>query len=637
MWQLRHPPARQLAVNSKTSLGLAIAIAAIALASALFVAAGYAADLPSREGVLIIHSNARPTPAAVIVEDAMRQVLANSLGRPVEIYSEYLDAERFPTPGNAATAGEYLARKYGDRNIRVIVASAAQALQFAIAFRDRISASVPVVHVGVPKDQLEAMTLLPTVVGATVDLDPTATLRMASRLQPDAKHLVIALGAAERDRAWGDRVRSAVKRLPADIDAEYLAGLRTEELLQRLRALPKNTIVFTPGYFVDGAGQVGSPRQSVELIAAASTAPVYGALDTFMGAGVVGGYMTPYVEQATRAGGIVVKLLNGTPPSEIAPSSVDARPMVDWRQIQRWGIDDRLLPPDTIVQFREPSLWARYWQAVSIALAILVLQAGSIVWLLAERRRRRLAEADSQKRFSEMAHMNRRVAMGGLTASIAHELNQPLGAIHNNAGAAQLLIKADPPRLDEVAEILEDIKHDDKRASEVLARIRRMLRKTDLEVGALDLSDAMGETQKLLAYDAQTHGVSVKVEPEAGLPKVWADSVQVQQVLLNLSLNSIEAMQGQPPETRQLTIRSRQSNAKEAEVSVIDSGTGIPDEILPNVFDPFVTSKVGGMGLGLSISRTIVEAYGGRMRAESMPTGGAAVHFTLPFESGRHP
>src|SRR4029079_11809603 len=136
-------------------------------------------------------------------------------------------------------------------------------------------------------------------------------------------------------------------------------------------------------------------------------------------------------------------------------------------------------------QFREPSLWARYWQAVSIALAILVLQAGSIVWLLAERRRRRLAEADSQKRFSEMAHMNRRVAMGGLTASIAHELNQPLGAIHNNAGAAQLLIKADPPRLDEVAEILEDIKHDDKRASEVLARIRRMLRKTDLEVGAL--------------------------------------------------------------------------------------------------------------------------------------------------------
>jgi len=636
MWQLRHPPARQLAVKSKTSLGLAVAIAATALASALFVAAGHAADLPSREGVLIIHSNARPTPAAVIVEDAMRQVLANSLGRPVEIYSEYLDAERFPTPDNAATAGEYLARKYGDRNIRVITASAAQALQFAIAFRDRISASVPVVHVGVPKDQAESMTLLPGVVGATADLDPTPTLRMALQLQPDARHIVVALGAAERDRLWGDRVRSAMKRLPGDVDAEYLTGLRTEDLLQRLRVLPKNTIVFTPGYFVDGAGQVGSPRQSVESIGAASAAPVYGALDTFLGAGIVGGYMTLYVDQATRAGQIVVKLLNGTNPSEIAPSSVAARPIVDWRQIQRWGIDDRLLPADTLVQFREPSLWAKYWQAASIAIAILLLQAGTIVWLLAERRRRRLAEADSQKRFSEMAHMNRRVAMGGLTASIAHELNQPLGAIHNNAGAAQLLIKADPPRLDEVAEILEDIKHDDKRASEVLARIRRMLRKTDLEVGALDLSDAMGETQKLLAYDAQTHGVSVKVDPEPGLPNVWADSVQIQQVLLNLALNSMEAMQGQPAETRQLTIRSRQSNAKEAEVSVIDSGTGIPDEMLPHVFDPFVTSKVGGMGLGLSISRTIVEAYGGRMRAESMPKGGAAVHFTLPFESGRH-
>jgi len=260
-----------------------------------------------------------------------------------------------------------------------------------------------------------------------------------------------------------------------------------------------------------------------------------------------------------------------------------------------------------------------------------------ITWLLVERRRRRRAESDSQKRFSEMAHMNRSVAMGGLAASIAHELNQPLGAIHNNAGAAQLLIRADPSKLDEVAEILEDIKHDDKRASEVLSRIRKMLRKTDIEVAALDLTEAIDETLKLLAFDASAHGVSVKSELAPGLAKVWADRIQVQQVILNLALNGMEAMRDRPEAGRQLTIRSSQANAKEAEVSVVDSGPGIPAEILPRIFDPFVTSKSGGMGLGLSISRTIVEAYGGRMRAENLPIGGAGFHFTLPFAAGRRP
>jgi C4-dicarboxylate-specific signal transduction histidine kinase len=395
--------------------------------------------------------------------------------------------------------------------------------------------------------------------------------------------------------------------------------------------------VFTPGYFVDGAGEISPPRASAERIAQASAVPVYGVFETQIGAGIVGGYMSLYEDEAKQAGAMIVSLLNGVAPAKLETTVARRSAMVDWRQIQRWDVDEHRLSDDSVVRFREPTTLEKYRVQVSVAMTVLLLQGATIVWLLMERRRRRMAEAESQKRFSEVAHMNRRVAMGGLTASIAHELNQPLGAIHNNAGAAQLLLKTQPSRLDEVEEILEDIKHDDKRASEILARIRRMLRKTDLEVGALDLSDAMRETQKLLAYDAQAHGVSVKLEPERGLPKVWADSVQVQQVLLNLALNSMEAMQGQPAETRHLTIRSRLSNAREAEVSVIDSGTGIPAQILPQVFDPFVTSKVGGMGLGLSISRTIVEAFGGRMRAESMPKGGAAVHFTLPFQPGRQP
>jgi signal transduction histidine kinase len=232
-----------------------------------------------------------------------------------------------------------------------------------------------------------------------------------------------------------------------------------------------------------------------------------------------------------------------------------------------------------------------------------------------------------------MAHMNRREAMGGLAASIAHELNQPLGAIHNNAGAAKLLIKANPPRLDDITEILDDIQKDDTRASDVITRVRKMLRNAETDVGDLDLNETITETVSLLAHDAEAKGVSLKTELAPGLPKVRADRVQAQQVIVNLVLNALEAIHDQPEENRRLLVRSTRANDKEAEVSVFDSGVGIPTEVLPQIFKPFVTSKSSGMGLGLSISRTIVEAHGGHIRAENPQGGGAAFHFTLPFAS----
>jgi signal transduction histidine kinase len=309
---------------------------------------------------------------------------------------------------------------------------------------------------------------------------------------------------------------------------------------------------------------------------------------------------------------------------------------VDWRQARRFDIPPEVLTTDAVVSFREPSFWEAYRWQIALALAIVIGQSLLIVALFAQRRRRRLAEAESQARLSAMAHMNRSVAMGGLAASIAHELNQPLGAIYNNAGAAQLLIKADPPNLNEVAEILNDIKLDDKRASDVLVRIRNMLRKTAANVEELDLNEAIGETVKMLSAEASAKGVSFSTEFEPGLPQVRADRVQVQQVVLNLALNAMEAMHDQPADRRHLVIRSRRIDDRQAEVSVSDSGAGIDPEMLPRIFDAFVTSKPSGMGLGLSISRSIVEAHGGRLGAHNLQSGGAAFHFTVPFATA-HP
>jgi signal transduction histidine kinase len=611
-----------------------IASAAVVLSAALFIFTASAAE-STVPGVLIIHSNQRPTPAQVIIDDTLRAVVSQEFKRPVSLFSEYLDAEWGSPKTYGLAQAQFLREKYDPRNISVIVANALPALRFAMQFRDRTFPGVPVVYLGVAADRAYGMALPSDFVGVLEDLDPTPTLQLALRLHPDVRRLVLVRGAGEFDPGWDTRMRRAVEHLEGGLQIDYLSALSTAEVLRRVGMLPPRTIVFTPGYFVDGAGEVNTPRASAERIAQASAVPVYGVFETQLGTGIIGGYMSPYEDEAKQAGTIVVSLMNGAAPSEIPTTVAKRFPIVDWRQIRRWGVDERLLAGDAVVRFREPTTWEKHRAEIAVAIAVLLLQAGTIVWLLMERRRRRLAEADSQKRFSEMAHMNRRVAMGGLAASIAHELNQPLGAIHNNAGAAQILIKANPPKLAEVAEILEDIQQDDKRASEVISRIRKMLRKTDVEAGALDLNEAVGETLKLLAFDASAHDMSVKTELEPGLAKVWADGVQVQQVLLNLALNAMEAMHDQRKESRQLTIRSRQANAKEAEVSVVDSGVGIPADMLPRIFDPFVTSKPGGMGLGLSISRTIVEAYGGRMSAENLPSGGAVFHFTLPFESER--
>ena len=361
-----------------------------------------------------------------------------------------------------------------------------------------------------------------------------------------------------------------------------------------------------------------------------SAAPIYGLFETYVGTGVAAGSMEFYEDRGRLVGQLVREVVAGRSPTP-AVSSVPSRCVADARALQRWSLDERHLPSGCDVRFVDRPLWRQYLWQMALALAILIGQSLLIVALFAQRRRRRLAEAESQARLSAMAHMNRSVAMGGLAASIAHELNQPLGAIYNNAGAAQILIKADPPNMNEVAEILNDIKLDDKRASEVLERIRNMLRKTAANVEELDLNEAIVETMKLLAAEASAKGVSLSTEFEPGLPNVRADRVQVQQVILNLALNAMEAMHDQPAEKRQVVIRSRRINDKQAEVSVTDSGAGIDAAMLPRIFDAFVTSKPSGMGLGLSISRTIVEALGGQLSAANLPEGGASFRFTLPF------
>jgi len=239
------------------------------------------------------------------------------------------------------------------------------------------------------------------------------------------------------------------------------------------------------------------------------------------------------------------------------------------------------------------------------------------------------AEEALSKSHAELAHVTRVMTMGELAASIAHEVNQPLSAIVNNGGACLRWLNGAAPDLDEAREAARRIIRDGNRAGEVITRIRALLRKTDAEKARLDINQTIREVVKLTRNESARKGVTLRMDLAADLPPVLGDRVQLQQVILNLVMNGVEAMASTPARPRELLIRSRQYESDKALVAVQDSGVGLDGQDLEKIFDAFYTTKPRGMGMGLAISRSIVEDHGGRLWAAPNDGPGATFQFTL--------
>jgi PAS domain S-box-containing protein len=243
----------------------------------------------------------------------------------------------------------------------------------------------------------------------------------------------------------------------------------------------------------------------------------------------------------------------------------------------------------------------------------------------------REAEAEQRRRLLEIAHLNRAADAAALSASIAHELNQPLAAILSNTEAAELCLETDPPNLDLVKEILADIRRDDRRAADVISHMRGLLRRNEVKWQKTDVNDVVRVVREIVGRQAIDLGIALSTDQEQRTLPVLADPVHLQQVVLNLALNGFDAMLSCMAGERRMVLRTARVGESTVEVSVLDSGTGIPADKLECIFEPFFTTKGQGTGLGLSIARSIIETYGGRIWAENQPGGGAVVRFNLPL------
>jgi signal transduction histidine kinase len=610
--------------------GIALSLLTLLLAAAPLPAARGAAAVALKH-VIVLYSNNRLVPGNVEVDRGLKAALAGNGVEVARVFSEFLDSPEFRGDAYEELMISYLHGKYGTAPPDVIVTVSDDALSFAVRHRSRLFPGVPIVHATASTATLRSLgPLSDDIVGVPNDYDYSGTISQALLWHPSARRLVIITGSSPRDLTAEARLRREIPAIAGSVAAEYWAGLTAAALQKRLATLGADSLVFTPGFFQDGSGNQFVPRDAGALVARASSAPVYGPYDTFIGTGIVGGRMPDFVEIGNQAGQLVDEILTGTAPNalqfpKMAPTALN----IDWRQVLRWGINKKNIPTDAVVYFRDPTLWEAHRIAVLVALTVFLLQTALIGAFYVERRRRAAAESTTRKIHTELAHASRLAVAGELTASIAHEINQPLGAVQTSADAADLILQSGEDRREDLVRIVTRIRRDISRASEVIRRLRALLARHEPERQSFEVGLAMTDAAMILRPEAERRKIALDTRSAAMPCYIAGDRTQIQQVLINLVLNAMDAM-GDLPESRRRLEVLMQPRAKDIFVTVQDTGHGIAPENLPKLFDSFFSTKQGGMGLGLSIARSIVEAHGGRIWAENREMGGAAFYIELP-------
>ena len=567
--------------------------------------------------------------AFLAMDKAMRESLSTKTDRPVSFYPEVLDSQRFAINSLEPAIADLLAKKYSALRIDVVVAVSRTALDFFERYGERIWPGAKVVYVGFLGYESRPLTLPAGAFAVLSYLDAAGTIGIARRLQPEARRMIVVSGVAEIDRTGEQQAREALAKMHEQAPVEFLSGLPQAELLARLAAVPPDSSVIFLTQFRDRDGR---PYDSLELLraaAAASRAPVYGTAEPYIGAGAVAGSVASYESRGRLVGKQVRRALADEPPDPGgAVLAAPNRCVADAHTLQRLSMDAGRLQGDCEIRFADVPAWRHYWWQITLALAVIAAQMALIVALLSQRRGRRIAEqAVEQQRF-QLAHALRLQIAVQLTGSIAHEINQPLGAILSNADAADLILASGADRREELRQILGDVRRDGLRASKVIDRLRKLLAKHKVERNSVNVNELLREVEALLVTEAKRRRVALEILPAAPDLAVFGDRVQFQQVLINLVLNAFDAAAGMPDSRRTVTL-SAEGVPGGAVIHVRDRGRGIAPEELPRLFEPFFTTKDNGMGLGLAISRSLVESHGGRLWAGNNENGGAVFHVQL--------
>jgi PAS domain S-box-containing protein len=722
----------------------------------------FAAELRAAEPrrVLMLHAFNYTFPATTLIADGARKRLLERSPQPLEIDADFLDLARNTHAEYESRIAMFLRAKYEKRPPDVVITLGSVALPFIVRHRDDIAPNAPVVFTSVSPQNYSALRLPADVTGIISEFDLDKTLALAERLQPEASRLFVIAGSGEVDRRWQSAARKTIEDHKRKFEVTYLFERSYANLVEEVSKLPRDSIVLLLTVFADSEGNAFVPAQVAGSLSAVSPAPLYAPYDTYIGNGIVGGFVETFESVGVRAADMALQILAGKDPATIAPQTDPGQSYrVDHRALARWKLQERKLPPDTAVLFKEPTIWTEYRGPVNAAILIVALQSLIVGALLVQRQRRLRAEnllKESEERMTfaaaaaniglwqfdrhrnelwatehcramfglardapltrdaflsavhpddlqtatqslrrslgteqpaisdvrivlpgeevrwvrmrarsrsesggrldhlggifiditeqksaeaevalqrlEVEHLMRVSVLGELSGSIAHEINQPLTAILSNAQAALHLLAQESPDVVEIRDALEEIVHEDNRAGEVIHRLRGLLKKGERKAEYVNINDLVRSTVSLLNSELIGRDINVRLDLESGESLARGDSVQLQQVLLNLVMNAMDAMASTPMAQRFILISTREAQTGMVDVLVKDRGHGIRPKENGHVFEPFYTTKDHGLGLGLTLCSTIIQAHQGRLTLVNDEGGGAIAVFSLPIQ-----
>ena len=584
---------------------------------------------PKRVLVIFIFKQGMPWP--YYIEESMRAALTTKFGSSLEFNVEYADQLRFPEKTYRSKAIDLYRYKYSKQKMDLVLVLGGESVDLMVEYGGLLFDDTPVVLITTEQKGKSRNLLKPNMVSMVWGFDFAKTAALIHDLLPKTKHLFVISGISITDQKLKDLAVEALAEFDDRYTIHYLDDYSKQDLLLKVTQLPEDSAIFFISLFRDIDGQSFVPRDVMTEISEKAIAPTFGIVDTYLGYGAVGGDLLSASYQGKKYAEIVKKILAGEPLTNLKYMETGNQAMFDWRQLRRWSIDEDRLPADSIVRYRELSVWEEHqWKIVGV-IVIIFLQAFALIGLVIQHRRRRQAEEESQKLKDERAHISRVLAMGEIAASLAHEINQPLSAIRSYAQAGLRFLNNDPPEPDEACKALQGIIAGDRRAEEVIQRIRMALKKEPFKRSRLDVEGIIDEVIILVSSKVREQNVSLRLEHVDNLPAVLGDRIQLQQVLFNLIINAIDAIVDEGDSLGEIVVLTSKERPDAITISVRDNGIGIDEKQEHIVFDAFYTTKPEGMGIGLSISRSIIEDHGGQFWATRNPDKGTTFSFTVPI------
>src|SRR5262245_21213104 len=449
--------------------------------------------------VMLLHSFGRDFKPWSEYAKSIREELNRQSLWPLDITEHSLVTARFGDEDPEVPFVDYLRAIFAKRPLDLIVSIGAPAAAFVQRHRQQLFANTPMVFTAVEERRVQYSALTENDAVVAVRINYLSAIENILQVLPDTKNLLVVVGTSPIEKFWKDAIGKEIEPLASRVKISWTDHLSFEALLKSASTLPPQSAIFWELMIVDAAGVVHEGDAPLTRLRAVTNAPIFSYDESFFGHGIVGGPLLLVADTSRQTAAVAIRILGGERPGDINTPPVQfARPMFDWREMQRWGISESRLPPGSEIFFRDPIAWQRYRMQILAICAVLLAQIALISWLIYENRRRNRAEVLARNSISELTHMNRVATAGELSASIAHEVNQPLTGIVARVSAARRWLAAEKPDLDKVRVALDQIETAGHRASDIITNVKSMFQRATKDRSEIEINELIWTVMDLV-------------------------------------------------------------------------------------------------------------------------------------------